>query len=308
MTAETSSSIFVRQSEKSPTLSCLVYGENPRFLFVHGSSSSVATWMPVMKAMATLGESCIAVDLRGHGKSSGMENLQSYRIPDYVEDVVSVLREYPSIGTLVGHSMGGLISQLVACRVRIGHLILVASSPVGGMLKDSLRMFVRHPAAILAACLSRSFSRLYRVPAVAKSLLFHPATADHVVEESLANLQEESWLGGNQMLWLLPTPSQITCPVSVLGGTHDAMVSPASVSATARAYGVVPVFIEGTAHMLPIEAEPQAFAKLLIRCAENHAQPGGRADLRPRCGSSIVENTTVDRKSVSAPASPGRSP
>jgi len=234
-----------------------------------------------MKAMAALGESCIAVDLRGHGKSSGKENLQSYRIADYVEDVVSVLKEYPSIETLVGHSMGGLIGQLVASRVRIGHLILVASTPVGGMLKDGLRMLVRHPATFLAACLSRNLSRLYRVPAVAKSLLFHPDTADHVVEESLAHQQDESWLGGNQLLWLLPTPRQVRCPVSVLGGTHDAMVSPASVSATARAYGVAPVFVEGTAHMVPIEAEPQAFAKLLIRCAENHAQSGNREDGSP---------------------------
>jgi len=240
-------------------------------LFIHGSSSSVATWVPVMNAMAALGGSCIAVDLRGHGNSAGKENLQSYRIPDYVEDVLSVLREYPSVEALVGHSMGGLISQLVACRVKIGHVILVASSPVGGMLKDGLRMFVRHPATFLAACLSRRLSRLYRVPAVAKSLLFHPDTAHPVVEECLANQQEESWLAGNQMLWLLPTPGRITCRVSVLGGTHDAMVSPASVSATARAYGVVPVFVEGTAHMLPIEAEPEAFARLLIKCAEKHA-------------------------------------
>jgi hypothetical protein len=54
------------------------------------------------------------------------------------------------------------------------------------------------------------------------------------------------------------------------------MVSPASVSATARAYGVAPVFVEGTAHMVPIEAEPQAFAKLLIKCTENISDHGLR--------------------------------
>lgn len=264
----TSFVLSVRQADGAPTLSCLLYGEKPRFLFVHGTSSSVATWVPVIKALAALGESCIAVDLRGHGKSSAREDLQRYRIPHFVEDVVSVLNEHRSIRTLVGHSMGGLICQFVASRVSIGHLILVASSPVGGMLKDGLRMFARHPATFMAAGLSRSFARLYKRLPVARSLRFHPDTANHVVEEHLANLQEESWIGGNQMLWLLPTPGEITCPVSVLGGSHDALVSPASVSATARAYGVAPVFVEGTAHMLPIEAEPEAFAKLLIRCAE----------------------------------------
>ena len=41
--------------------------------------------------------------------------------------------------------------------------------------------------------------------------------------------------------------------------------SPASVTATAQAYGVSPIFVEGTAHMVPVEAEPQAFAKLLLK-------------------------------------------
>lgn len=266
--SEISRSISVKQSDGAPTLSCVLYGTQPRFLFVHGSSASVATWVPVMTALAALGESCIAVDLRGHGKSSGRENLQSWRIQHYGEDVISVLKAFPSIRTLVGHSMGGLICQFVASRVRMDTLILVASSPVGGMLMDGLRMFVRHPATFLAACFSRSFARLYKVPAVARSLLFHPNTPNNVVEESLAKIQEESWWGGNQMIWLLPKPRNVTCPVSVIGGSLDAMVSPVSVLGTARAYGVSPVFVEGTAHMVPIEAEPQAFAKLLLQCAE----------------------------------------
>ena len=257
-------SVSVKQADGAPTLACVLYGRQPRFLFVHGSSSSVATWAPVMSTLTELGEASIAVDLRGHGKSSGRESLQSWRIQHYVDDVISVLKEFPSIRVLVGHSMGGLICQFVASRVRMDTLILVASSPVGGMLMDGLRMFARHPATIMAACFRRSFARLYKEPAVARALLFHPDTLNSVVEASLARIQEESWWGGNQLIWLLPKPRNVTCPVRVIGGSHDAMVSPASVSATARAYGVSPIFVEGTAHMVPVEAEPQAFAKLLI--------------------------------------------
>jgi len=269
MTSEIPSVISVKQSDGAPALSGLLHGEQPRFLFVHGSCSSLITWIPVMKAVAALGEGCIAVDLRGHGKSSGKEHLQSWRLHDYVEDVTSVLKAYPGIRTLVGHSMGGLICQLVASRVKVGHLILVASSPVGGMLQDGLRMFMRHPATFVAVCFRRSFARLYKMPAVARALLFHPDTPTRVVDEYVTSLQDESWWGGNQLSWLLPTPGDVLCPVSVIGGSHDAMVSPGSVASTARAYGVTPVFVEGTAHMVPLEAEPQAFAKLLIKCAAN---------------------------------------
>ena len=267
--SEIARSIFIERTDGAPTLSCVLSGAKPRFLFVHGSCSSVATWLPVLNKMAALGESAIALDLRGHGRSAGKENLQRYRIQDYVDDVVAILKEYPSIRALVGHSMGGLIGQLVASRVKIGHLILVASSPVGGMLKDGIRMFLRHPVSITAVCLNRRFARLYKVPVVARSVLFHPSTANQLVNDYLATLQDESWLAGNQLVWLLPSPNKVTCPVSVFGGTHDAMVSPASVSATARAYGVEPMFLEQTAHMLPIEADPETLAKMFIRCSEN---------------------------------------
>ena len=269
MTTDPLKSITVPQSGGGPTLHCLLQGGEPRFLFVHGSNSSVATWVPVMSAMAALGWSSIAVDLRGHGKSSGREQLQRWRMRHYVGDVVSVLGAYPTATTVVGHSMGGLIGQLVAAEVQLQRLILIASSPVGGMLKDGLRMFARHPATFLAAGFKRSFARLYRVPEVARSLLFHPEAPDRLLAEHLANLQDESWLGGSQLLWVLPEPAKVRCPVSVIGGTHDAMVSPASVEATARAYGVAPIFVAGTAHMVPTEADPGAFAELLIRCMEN---------------------------------------
>jgi hypothetical protein len=72
----------------------------------------------------------------------------------------------------------------------------------------------------------------------------------------------------------------LTCPVTVIGGSHDAMVSPAFVLATAQAYGVYPIFVEGTAHMVPIEAELQALAKRLLQRAEkNNWKP---AAPRPR--------------------------
>jgi pimeloyl-ACP methyl ester carboxylesterase len=277
MTSETLRTISIRQMDAGPTLSCLICGEKPRFLFVHGANSSVVTWLPVMTALASLGESCIAVDLRGHGQSGGKENLQRYRIDDYVADVISVLDEYPSARTLIGHSMGGLIGQRVATRVLLDRLILVASSPVGGMIKDGFRMVFRHPATFLAVFLRRSFVRLYQKQNVAKSLLFHSETPDQVVEQYLANLQEESWMAGNQMSWLLPNPRRITCPVSVIGGSSDAMVCPASISATAGAYGVAPVFIDRSAHMVPIEAEPRKFAKLLLRCSEQKPSEDSRS-------------------------------
>lgn len=70
-------------------------------------------------------------------------------------------------------------------------------------------------------------------------------------------------MAGNQMTTLLPEPTAVHCPVAILGGADDFMVSMQSVRETARAYGVQPVLLPRCGHMLPIEVCPSDLAALL---------------------------------------------
>lgn len=69
-------------------------------------------------------------------------------------------------------------------------------------------------------------------------------------------------MAGNQMTRLLPVPSAVHCPVSVLGGEDDFMVSVQSVRETARAYGVEPIFLPRCGHKVPIEIHAADLAAL----------------------------------------------
>jgi pimeloyl-ACP methyl ester carboxylesterase len=124
-------------------------------------------------------------------------------------------------------------------------------------------MFLHHPYTFLAAFLRRSFLRLYRNPRVRRSLLYHADTTEAVIAEAPNSLVEESWTAGNEMNYVLADATKVQCRVTVLGATEDFMVSAASVQATARAYGVEPIFLTGAGHMLQSEISACRLAALL---------------------------------------------
>ncbi|MEI8265357.1 MAG: alpha/beta fold hydrolase [Betaproteobacteria bacterium] len=245
-------------------LAVAVLGEDPEILFIHGCTETAAIWLPLMQAMADAGVGTAAVDLRGHGHSDGHEALQDAGIEDYVEDARSVLAHMPTLRVAVGHSMGGLVTQLLASRCKLEHAVLIASSPTCGMKTDGMRMARKHVWTFLMASLRRSFKRLYADEAVVKSLLFHTQTPIASVRRFMAQQQEDSWRAGNEMNTLLPDPSAVRCPVTVIGGSDDFMVSHESTEATASAYGTKAIYMDRCAHMVPLEADPIVLAQKML--------------------------------------------
>ena len=78
-------------------------------VFLHGVAGSRLTYNWVPESVA--GHRVIRPDFRGHGAAARTPG--NYRISDYVEDVIEVLRaEGPAI--LVGHSLGGVAAWSVA--------------------------------------------------------------------------------------------------------------------------------------------------------------------------------------------------
>ena len=261
--------ISIRHIERPgmPRLAVTMAGEQPQLLFVHGCTETAAMWLPLMRALGEARVASAAVDLRGHGRSDGHESLQESGIDDYVSDAKSVLDEIPSLRIVVGHSMGGLVTQLIAARNDIAHAVLIASSPVYGMKADGMRMARRHPWTFLMASLRRSFKRLYLDEEVTRSLLFHSQTPVATVREFMSQVQEDSWRAGNEMNTLRPDPRAVRCPVTVIGGSNDFMVSKDSTNATASAYRSEAIYVDRCAHMVPIESNPVALSRLIMNSA-----------------------------------------
>lgn len=87
-------------------------GDGPPLLLIHGVTSRWQNWLNVMPVL-TQRWRVIAVDLRGHGRSSHAEG--RYGLMEYAADIIGLVRhltDEPAI--LVGHSLGGMISIGVA--------------------------------------------------------------------------------------------------------------------------------------------------------------------------------------------------
>ena len=89
-------------------------GEGHSVVFVHGFTGNSRNWA---LTVPTLRERfrCVSIDLRGHGLSSKPTERDEYSLEVMARDVVAMLGE---LGInecyLVGHSMGGMVSQYVA--------------------------------------------------------------------------------------------------------------------------------------------------------------------------------------------------
>lgn len=267
-------SIRTVESRGLPRLAVTISGHDPEVLFIHGCTETAEIWRPLMQALSDSGVSSAALDLRGHGKSGGHDSLQEAGIKDYVEDVERTLEVMPSVKVVVGHSMGGLITQLLAARADIAHAVLIASSPVAGMKADGMRMVRRHPWTFLMSSLYRSFKRLYLNERVTRSLLFHPKTPDETVRKFMSQVQEDSWRAGNEMNTLLPDAGAVRCKVTVICGSGDFMVSRASSERTADAYRTNAIYIDHCAHMIPLECDPVELARIIINEVSGNLHEG----------------------------------
>lgn len=87
--------------------------ENPKgyIVLVHGICHGAWCWENFINFFAAQGYQCYAVSLRGHGNSEGREDLNSFTLSDYVEDVKTVVDMCAAKPFLVGHSMGGAVVQ-----------------------------------------------------------------------------------------------------------------------------------------------------------------------------------------------------
>jgi len=86
-------------------------GEGPPIVLVHGLGGTLNVWHGVIEALS-LHHHCIALDLRGHGRSEGKN---AFSIKGWAQDIEALITalELPPV-TLVGHSMGSLITQHLA--------------------------------------------------------------------------------------------------------------------------------------------------------------------------------------------------
>jgi len=128
--------------------------EKPTVVFLHGAGMDHSVWGQQTRYFAHRGYSVAAVDLPGHGRSTGAALTDIGAMADWVAallDAIEVQR-----AALVGHSMGALVALEAAARQgpRVAALALLGSAarmPVHPALLDAARNDLSKAADLIAA-------------------------------------------------------------------------------------------------------------------------------------------------------------
>ncbi|CAA0128498.1 Non-heme chloroperoxidase [Mycolicibacterium vanbaalenii] len=100
-------------------------------VFLHGGGQTRRSWSRAATTVADRGWQAVTVDMRGHGESEWSSD-GDYRVSSFAADVREILSQLPPRPVLVGASLGGLTSMLLAgelARGIAGAVVLVDIVP-----------------------------------------------------------------------------------------------------------------------------------------------------------------------------------
>lgn len=233
---------------------------SPALVFLHYWGGSSRTWRHVIDALAPEFRT-VTIDQRGWGKSQAPAT--GYALADMADDALAVvatldLERY----ILVGHSMGGKVSQLIASRHPRGlmGLVLVAPAPPGPM---QLPLEARQQ--MMVAYASRT-SIMTTVEQVLAPNGLEPEDLETVIADSLAGalVAKESWPLLTSQEDISADVVEIDAPVIVISGEHDRVDPPDVLRSEllSRIPHAQLCVLPKAGHLLPLEA-PDEIADLI---------------------------------------------
>ncbi|MEJ5375440.1 MAG: alpha/beta hydrolase [bacterium] len=210
-------------------------------LMVHGVSHGWWAFESWLEFFAGFGWNCFSMSLRNHEGSFTVPQREYLKLSleNYVQDVLQVLKWIDRPAILIGHSMGGIIAQMVSERVGLKALVLVASVGPGqlGPTREALptdRPFMLSPKE-------------------AKEVWFH-RIGDKEFKEFYSRLVPESPSAMNDYsLGRIRIQRQkINCPILVVGAQYDqTVVHP--FQRIADFYGCESLFVPEAGHDMMLE-------------------------------------------------------
>jgi non-heme chloroperoxidase len=232
-------------------------------VFIHGMWAGPWVWEKFVPIFTARGHRCITPTLRHHDAPPDRPPAALGRtsLLDYVDDVERELDRLDEKPVLVGHSMGGIIAQILASRGRARAIVLLSPMPPQGMnvlsraslsmFRETLKRWGFWKSPSRPTFRDASMAMLNRLPPEEQAAVY-----ERLVHESgRAGCETGFWFVDPHRAKYVDD-ARVTCPVLVVAGSDDALHPPRMMRATAARYGDRATYLELTGHGHWLIGEP----------------------------------------------------
>jgi pimeloyl-ACP methyl ester carboxylesterase len=252
-------------------------------VMIHGAFCAAWAFDGYRALFEAQGAKVVAPTLRHHETVPGTRaprELGLTSMLDYAADIEALVRSLPAPPVLIGHSLGGLVAQMVAARLPVRALALIAPSAPWGTLPTSPWEIMSAQGLYLAgqfwnkplkpdAWVAETHA-LDLLPQPEREAVF----ARFVPESGLATFEILHW--GMDMRRATHVDARKTdCPVLCVAGEYDRVNPPKTVASIARRYRERGVYfeVERASHWLIGEPGWEKTARFVREWVANVGSP-----------------------------------
>jgi pimeloyl-ACP methyl ester carboxylesterase len=263
-----------------------IEGDGPGLILFHGFGDSADTWRPLLDVLARNNQRAIAVDLPGFGAASRLEpGPMLAQLDRFAAALVTQVHEEHGVPVIVsGNSLGGVVSLRAAENPDLPIAGCVPIAPAGldmprwfdlierdPVVRSVLALPVPIPRQVLALAVGEVYKRLaFSNGTRADPRVIAAMAAHHPDRAAVLRLLDT----GRRLLPELGDClrlDRVECPVLLIWGTRDRMVSHSGARLVSEALpGTEVVLLEGCGHCPQLE-ETGRVAELLLAFAQETA-------------------------------------
>jgi pimeloyl-ACP methyl ester carboxylesterase len=233
-------------------------------VMIHGMWGGGWYWENYRKFFEGKGYRCITPTLRFHDMDpKGIPNPQlgTTSLLDYAKDLEDEIRKLDAKPILMGHSMGGLISQILGSRGLAKALVLLTPASPAGIMAITPSVLKSFQSTLMGWGFWRKPRRQTFDEAVYSMLqLLSPeerqATYGRFVYESGRAASEIGFWYFDPNHANKVDEKKVDCPVLVIAGSQDKITPASVVRQVARKYGTFATYKEFPNHAHWVVAEP----------------------------------------------------
>jgi pimeloyl-ACP methyl ester carboxylesterase len=237
----------------------------PPVILIHGAGSQHLIWPLEIRRMSK--SNVYAIDLPGHGNSSGLARQKVQAYQNVILDFIYELKREWAV--LVGHSLGAAIALQMAADhpAHVAGLVCISAAATfrpNRELTESIRLPQYHKSATVAL---KNFFK----PVSGKDH-WYPA-----LEKSIEKLRPALWysdLRAGENFDIRPRLNEIKAPALVMSGTADPLVPYRDALYLAKQLPAgCFIGFEGNGHMLILEEPARVAAEIKAFLASIHPRP-----------------------------------